>query len=124
MHGKVAAQIIPFASELAMMPTITKRVLPATTVYTDESTAYKHLGEKGYHHSRVSHSQAIYVDGDVHTNTIEGFWALLKGGLGGVYHSVSDAHLQSYVDEYVFRYNHRDDPRGMFQAFMGRIEKA
>ena len=120
MHGKVAAQIIPFASERAMMPTITKRVLPATTVYTDESTAYKHLGEKGYHHSRVSHSQAIYVDGDVHTNTIEGFWSLTKNGIRGVYHAVSAKHLLGYLNEYAWRYNHRSDERAQFETLLLR----
>jgi hypothetical protein len=50
------------------------------------------------------------VDGNVHTNTLEGFWSLVKRGIGGVYHSVSSKHLQSYLDEYAFRYNHRGDP--------------
>ena len=81
------------------------------------------FGKSGFEHSRINHSERVYVSGDVHTNTIEGFWALLKGGLTGVYHSVSDRHLQSYVDEYVFRYNHRDAPGGMFEAFLGRIDK-
>ena len=45
--------------------------------------------------------------GDVHTNTIEGFWSLVKRGIGGVYHSVSRKYLQSYLDEYTFRYNRR-----------------
>ena len=66
----------------------------------------------------------LYVSGDAHTNTIEGFWSLLKRGISGVYHGVSTKHLQSCVDEYVFRYNHRDaEGRGMFGAFMNRIEK-
>jgi transposase len=64
------------------------------------------------------------VSGDVHTNTIEGFWATVKRGIGGTYHSVSTKHLQSYLDEYAFRYNNRDATgRGMFDAFLGRIEK-
>lgn len=63
------------------------------------------------------------MSGDVHTNTIEGFWALLKGGIGGVYHSVSTKYLQSYLDEYVFRYNNREaEGRGMFTAFLDRVE--
>lgn len=66
---------------------------------------------------RVHHAEEIYAAGDVHTNTIEGFWPLLKRGIGGVYHSVSAKHLQRYLDEYAFRYNHRDDPGGMFQRF-------
>ena len=57
------------------------------------------------------------------TNTIEGFWSLLKRGIGAVYHSVSSKHLQGYLNEYSFRYNHRDDPSGMFNAFLRRVEK-
>jgi transposase len=54
---------------------------------------------------------------------LQGFWSLLKRGIGGDYHSVSSKHLQSYLDEYSFRYNHRQDPGGMFSAFLNRIEK-
>jgi transposase len=57
--------------------------------------------------------------GEVHTQTIESFWSTVKNGIRGVYHAVSRKWLQSYVDEYAFRYNHRqgDDP---FQALLGR----
>ena len=48
------------------------------------------------------------MSGDVHTNTIEGFWSLVKRGIGGVYHSVSQKHLQGYLNEYAWRYNTRD----------------
>jgi hypothetical protein len=65
----------------------------------------------------------ISVDGNVHVNTVEGFWSLLKRGISGVYHQVSSKHLQGYLDEYAFRYNHREDPGGMFNAFVNRIEK-
>ncbi len=101
---------------------VMQKVLPATTVYTDETPKAEPLEKWGYHHGRVNHSQKVYVSGDVHTNTIEGFWALTKGGIGGVYHSVSTKHLQSYLDEYAFRYNNRDRVgRGMFTAFMERV---
>jgi transposase-like protein len=101
-------------------------VLPASTIYTDEWHAYKSLGGHGYTHRRIKHSEGVYVSGNVHTQTIEGFWALLKGGLTGVYHGVSTKHLQAYVDEYVFRYNNRTitGRRGLFDAFLSRIEKA
>jgi transposase-like protein len=78
----------------------------------------------GYTHERVSHDQKVYVSGDVHVNTIEGFWSLLRRGIAGTYHSVSSRHLQSYLDEYAFRYNNRDAPAGMFSAFLSRIVKA
>ena len=57
-------------------------------------------------HSVIRHS-SWYVDGDIHTNTIEGFWALLKRGMFGQFHSVSRKHLQRYVDEFCYRYNLR-----------------
>ena len=65
--------------------------------------------------------QRIYVNGDIHTNTIDGFWSLVKRGISGVYHHVSPDYLQSYVNEYSFRYNHRKDETPMFQTFLNRI---
>ncbi len=59
--------------------------------------------------------------GDVHTNTIEGFWSLVKRGIGGVYHSVSAKYLQSYLDEYSFRYNRRDSGNLIFVSLLARV---
>ena len=121
MHAKVK-QTSTSAGEFQQM--VVTKVLPGTTVYTDDAMAYRRNLEKlGYTHRRIQHSQKVYVSGDVHTNTIEGFWALLKGGIGGVYHSVSTEYLQNYLDEYAFRYNNRDNREGMFNAFLARIEK-
>jgi len=73
---------------------------------TDEYKGY--LGMcKVLRHAVIKH-QGWSVDGDVHTNTIEGFWALLKRGLFGQFHSVSRKHLQRYVDEFCYRYNLRN----------------
>ncbi len=59
--------------------------------------------------------------GDAHTNTVEGFWSLVKRGIGGVYHSVSAKHLQGYLNEYAWRYNQREEPRAEFESyFFGR----
>jgi transposase len=121
--GRVMAKVVPDVGEQSLLGTTALRVLPASTVYTDEWAPYNKLGRMGYEHSRVHHTQKVYVDGDVHTNTIEGFWATVKTGIRGVYHGVSVDQLQSYLDEYVFRYNHRDDEQGMFRAFLDRIEK-
>lgn len=123
--GQIKATIIEGTGVGHLLPAVTKRVLPGSMVYTDEWPTYKGLPKKGYGHKRVKHSEAIYVDGDVHTNTIEGFFSLLQRGISGVYHGVSTKHLQSYLDEYAFRYNNREATgRGMFDAFLGRIEKA
>ena len=94
--------------------------MPGTMIYTDESVIYgavPHLVGMGYQHKRINHSQKVYVVGDVHTNTIEGFWSLVKRGIGGVYHSVSAKYLQSYLDEYSFRYNRRDSGNDFPRAF-------
>jgi len=69
----------------------------------------------------VQHQQNIYVMGDAHTNTIEGFWSLVKRGIGGVYHSVSRKYLQSYLDEFSFRYNHRKDDQPMFVSLLEQV---
>lgn len=125
--GKVVARATdPKAEGFPIAKQVSNRVLPASTVYTDNFIAYWSLGKVGYRHERVNHQAHVYVDGDVHTNTIEGFWSLVKTGLSGVFHGVSTEHLQGYLDEYVFRYNNREitGRRGMFDAFLSRIEKS
>jgi transposase-like protein len=123
--GKVVAIVVPDTKADTLIPQAKLKVLPASTVYTDEHKSYNDLAELGYAHDRVNHAQGVYVSGDVHTNTIEGFWATVRRGIGGTYHSVSTEHLQSYLDEYTVRYNNRAATgRGMFDAILGRVEKA
>jgi len=96
-------------------------VLPEAVVFSDEWPGYSENALAGRVHHRVKHAARVYVDGNVHTQAIDGFWSLLKRGIGGTYHSVSERYLQNYIDEYAFRYNHRDDSRAMFFAFLGNI---
>jgi len=84
-RGRVMAVSVPNVARATVMPHITSRVLPASTIYTDEYKVYNPLNTKGYKHSRIRHSEKVYVSGDVHTNTIEGIWSLVKRGIGGVY---------------------------------------
>lgn len=107
-----------------IMPMIREHVLPTATVYTDEGTEFQGLRKRGYQHRRIHHAARIWVRGHVHTNTIEGFWSLAKRGISGVYHSVSHKYLQSYLDEYAFRYNRRNAERPMFQAVLRQVERA
>jgi transposase-like protein len=118
--GRVMAVTVPNVKMATVMPHIEKRVLPASTIYTDELKSYDRLTQRGYHHDRVRHSEAVYVSGEVHTNTIEGFWSLMKRGIGGVYHAVSAKHLQGYLNEYAWRYNHRNDGRAQFETLLLR----
>lgn len=83
----------------------------ATLVSTDEHGGYKYLS-RTYRHSVVRHSAGEYVKGDCHTNSIEGFWALLKRSIKGTYISVEPFHLGRYVDEQTFRFNHRKGTDG------------
>lgn len=74
---------------------------------TDEYPAYNHL--KDYPRGVVCHSAGQYVNGAVHTNTIEGFWSMVKRGVVGTFHKVSKKYLQLYVNEFEFRYNNREN---------------
>jgi transposase-like protein len=78
-------------------------------VATDEHMGYKRLKAMGFPHESVSHFQKEYVRGNVHTNTIEGFWSLLKRGIVGTYHKVGKDYLPLYLAEFQFRYNHRNN---------------
>jgi transposase-like protein len=119
-RGRVMAMTVPNVARRTVMPHITTRVMPATTIFTDEYKVYNRLPAAGYEHHRINHSERVYVSGNVHTNTIEGFWSLVKNGVRGVYHSVSARHLQMYLNEYAWRYNHRDDERAQFETLLLR----
>ncbi len=73
------------------MPIIKEYILPKSVIFSDEYPSYDDLGRhrNEYDHRRINHSAGVYVMGDVHTNTIDGFWSLVKRGIGGVYHQVS-----------------------------------
>jgi transposase len=93
-------------------------------IYTDEYKAYKRLGRVGYYHRRIRHSAKVYVKGDVHTQTIDGFFALVKNAIRGVHHGVSHKWLQGYLNEYVWRWNHRDDDRAMLTLLLANAAQS
>lgn len=118
--GRVVARVVADTKVTTLMPNVIERVLPASTVYTDEAPMYGASKEAGFEHKSVHHAQKIYVEGDAHVNTLEGFWSLVKRGIGGVYHSVSDKHLQAYLSEYAWRYNRRNDTHSSFRTLLLR----
>lgn len=120
-EGKIVAVKTDNVTQATVMPIITSHVLPSTNVYTDEYRIYAPLRHKGYAHRRIHHASRVYVMGTVHTNTVEGFWSLIKRGINGVYHAVSHKYLQSYLDEYCFRWNHRGDEVPMFRTMLCRV---
>ena len=121
--GRVITRVVADVKENTLMPIIAERILPKSVVYTDSFVTYDNVRRLGkqYKHERINHAAGIYVMGHVHTQTIEGFWSLLKRGIGGVYHSVSTKYLQSYCDEYSFRYNRRATAKSMFTSLLGQV---
>lgn len=122
--GKVVAVTVENVKRNTLRPRILERVMPATTVYTDTYRVYNFLGKAGYEHERINHTEKVYVSGDCHTNTIEGFWSLTKRGIGGVYHAVSKKYLQDYLSEYAWRYNRRNDSISHFEALLLRATRS
>jgi transposase-like protein len=123
--GRVIACVTPDVKAATLFPIIEEKILPNTTVYSDEYSTYDQLHKLAncYNHRRIQHAQKIYVMGDVHTQTIEGFWSLVKRGIGGVYHSVSRKYLQTYLNEYTFRYNRRDQGNLIFTSILKRVSE-
>ena len=121
--GQVQAKVIPDRKVRSVLPLVTSRIALGTTVYTDEAMHYNKLPAQGYEHHRIQHAAKVYVKGNVHTNTIEGFWMLLKTGILGTHHAVSPKYLQHYVNEYAFRYSHRKDDAPMFETMQERVTK-
>ena len=104
--GQVKAAVLGHKREKKQMHQIIEdNVMPGTWIHTDEFGNYDGLADK-YTHFVVNHLEN-YVEGNVHTNTIENFWSLLKRGLGGTYVAVEPFHLFRYVDEQAFRFNTR-----------------
>jgi transposase-like protein/transcription elongation factor Elf1 len=119
--GVVSAQVVPDVKRHTLVPYMVNKVDRNATLYTDTFPPYDHIARFGIKHLRINHHDKEWVRGNVHTNTIEGFWSLVKRGIGGVYHSVSPKYLQSYINEYSFRYNHRKDETPMFKTFLSRV---
>lgn len=105
--GKLNAKCVEDVSVRTLTSEIVRYVNDAT-VYSDEWIGYNAL-KRIYDHQFIKHGAGQYVNGRIHTNTIEGFWSLLKRGIIGIYHFTSVKHLQKYVDEFVFRYNTRNN---------------
>jgi len=128
--GRVVARVTKNTNLETLQGMVREYVLPKSTVYTDEYPSYGNISlmmdkerktELHYRHRRINHSEGVYVQGDVHTNTIEGFWSLVKRGIGGTHHMVSAKFLQEYLNEYSVRYNRRDVQRPMFKLILERV---
>jgi transposase-like protein len=105
--GKVVTKVVPNRKKSALQAEVRKHVEAGSALYTDALLSYQGL-EADYAHQVIDHAVA-YVDGNVHTNTLENFWALLKRSISGTYVSVEPFHLFRYLDEQAYRYNNRKE---------------
>jgi transposase-like protein len=122
-HGNAIAKVVPDVKGTTLLPVIMEHAPESegTTIYTDELTSYGAINKAGYAHETVNHGAGQYVSGAAHVNTVEALWSTIKRGIDGVNHSVRPRYLQSYLDSYFYRYNHRKDEQPMFQSLLERI---
>ena len=104
---QVRAKVIPNVKRETLQKQILKNVRYGSNVYTDSAVSYNRMGWR-YVHEAVNHAET-YVNGQVHTNSLENFWSLLKRNLSGTYVAVEPFHLDRYLDEQMFRFNNRQN---------------
>lgn len=121
--GRVRVRVIADRGETTLNSLIRANVSPAATIYTDEFALYEGLGREFAGHYQIKHRDSVYAQGHVHTQTIDGFFGNVKRGLSGVQHSVSRKWLENYVNEFAFKYSHRDDAVPMFKLFLANVRK-
>jgi len=117
--GSVKTKQIPNRETHIVLGTLNDNVSKGSRLMTDDFRVYRKTKRMGYTHSVINHSKEKYVKGDIYTNTIEGFWSQMKRSINGTYHAVSPKYLQSYADEFSFRYNHRSEP--VFPHLLARL---
>lgn len=118
--GTIRAKVIKNVNHSNVMPFIRKNISIRADIKTDEAGTYKSLGMFGFKHSAVHHKSGVYKIKNTHTNTIEGFWSQLKRSIHGTYHAVSPKYLQTYVNEFAFRYNRRNQFNPLFFSLSER----
>lgn len=124
----VHAIVVENTNRATLQPLIQLFVTEGSRVITDELNAYNGLATLGYTNAFVNHSAEEYADGDIFTNSIEGFWSHFRRMITGCYHDVSDEHLQKYIDEVVYRWNTRKMSESerfahMFDKSIGLVKK-
>jgi transposase-like protein len=107
-NGRARSYHVPQVNARTLRPILREQVHANTKVFTDDAGVYKGTDKHFKEHQTVNHTDYEYVRGDVHTNTIEGYFSILKRGLNGVYQHVSKEHLKRYLSEFDFRYTYRE----------------
>lgn len=105
--GSARSHHIANISGATLRPILVAQVSRKSTLMTDTAGGYMGVGKEFERHEMVDHGIGEYVRGDAHSNTVEGYFSILKRGITGVYHHVSEAHLKRYLAEFDFRYSYR-----------------
>lgn len=104
--GRVRSKHVPSVTAATLRPILKAHLEADSFLVTDDAGQYRHM-HKDFRHETVNHSNDEYVRGEVHTNSVEGYFSILKRGIIGTFHHVSQQHLQRYLNEFDFRYNTR-----------------
>lgn len=118
--GRVRCFVVDNTKKESIQPLVVSNVEKNSRVYTDEWSGYAGLSSR-YVHAIVDHGRGQYVDGNIYTNTLEGFWAHVKRTINGSYVHVSKKHLQKYVDQIAFIYMHRLYKGNLFNEILERV---
>lgn len=105
--GRAKSMVVDDLKAETLVPILRENIAREATIYTDEAGQYRQLARDFAGHDFVRHGAGEYGRGDVHTNTIEGYFSVFKRGMKGVYQHCGKKHLHRYVAEYEFRYNNR-----------------
>jgi transposase-like protein len=124
-HGRVRSFHVPTVHANRLRSIMARNISPKSDLMSDESKIYTYIGYNFASHGTVTHSEREYVRGNVHTNSVEGYFSILKRGIYGVYQHVSEAHRHRYLSEFDFRYNNRirlgvDDTARATRALKGK----
>lgn len=119
--GNVRSFVVPTVSAMTLKKVLTENLSKSAKLMTDELRGYIRVGKEFKSHEVVNHKNYEYVRDSVTTNTVEGFFSILKRGINGIYHHVSKEHLHRYLAEFDFRYNHRkiNDEERTVKAIIG-----
>ncbi len=119
--GSIRLQVVKGRDRETLQGFIRENVAGETqAIYTDELPSYLGIGDSDTKHKTVKHREKEYARGDVHVNSVENIWSLLKRSIIGSYHQVSAKHLDAYLDELEFRFNNRENPH-MFRDAMYKL---
>jgi transposase-like protein len=118
-NGQIVVKLIKKAYGEEIQPLLKKHIVKESTLVTDGFGGYSGLSRHFNKHVILNHSKNIRATGKYHTNTIEGFWSMIKRAVVGQYHKLSTKHLQEYLDEIAFKYNHRES-NNTFEYLLNR----